>query len=405
MVSDSQKLGVLYVDDEAQALKYFSKLFSEDFRLYTAESVEVAKGILAAESANIAIVVTDQRMPGETGVKLLEHLRANYPKIIRIITTAFADLESAIAAVNSGGVYQYITKPWKLDDFRSSLLRALDYYEVRAQRDALLDQKLSVLQGVLVLDRIRSLAAIAASFEGRLQRPLTALKAYVDQARNIEMQAFGRDELLSLDLWAVARGEGQFLVQAVRNLQKCLSFLGDEPASRSAFELTRSAVQEVLADKKDAGVAIHVRDESSGQVIHCQPRAILQIVRLLLNRVTDMDGEDIDIDVVVRAKDDDQVAIDILPRKRNWNPRQLASLFSGAISKKHWLMGLDMDLLATFLIAYDQGGELQISRAQEPAAIHLTLGRPAEALADIDPSWLEGSFTHSEELLELPSAD
>ncbi len=265
--TDYRQYGVLYVDDEPQALKYFSKLYAEDFRVFTAESAEVARGILEHESSNIALLITDQRMPGETGVKLLEYARASFPSTIRIITTAYSDLESAIAAVNSGGVYQYITKPWKLDDFRAAMIRALDYYEIRNQRDTLLEQKLSVLHGVLVLDRVRSFAAVAASLEGRVQRPIAALKAYIDQARRVETQAFCRDELLSLDLWVVARTEGQFLVQAVRTIQASLAYLGDPVVSQSAAEIVAETVRSATADNHEEGISIHVQDESAGQKV------------------------------------------------------------------------------------------------------------------------------------------
>lgn len=403
--TDYRKYGVLYVDDEPQALKYFSKLYAEDFRVFTAESAEVARSILEHESSNIALLITDQRMPGETGVKLLEYTRASFPSIIRIITTAYSDLESAIAAVNSGGVYQYITKPWKLDDFRAAMIRALDYYEIRSQRDSLLEQKLSVLHGVLVLDRVRSFAAVAASLEGRVQRPIAALKAYIDQARRVESQAFGRDELLSLDLWAVARTEGQFLVQAVRTIQASLAYLGNPTSLQPATDIVAEAIREAVVENPDEGISIQLQDESAGQQVLCQPRAVQQIIRLLLNRVTDMDGDDIVVDVTVRPVDPSSVAVELRPRDRAWDARQVASLFSGVISKKHWLMGLDMDLLSSYFIAFDQGGEIKLSDAGAPAFVRIRFGKPKTPVADIEANWLDEAFNSADNVLELPSAD
>src|ERR1700689_3834045 len=97
---DYKKFAVLYVDDEPQPLKLFRQIFSEVFTVLTAGSVDEALKITIADGNNIGIVITDQRMPQKTGVNLLNKLRQSHPAIIRILTTAYSDLQSAIEAVN-----------------------------------------------------------------------------------------------------------------------------------------------------------------------------------------------------------------------------------------------------------------------------------------------------------------
>ena len=78
--------------------------------------------------------MTDQRMPGEKGVWLLERARQLRPHIIRILVTAYADMDAAIAAVNSGAIYKYVTKPWDPPQLEQTLKRGLEFFMV--QRNA-----------------------------------------------------------------------------------------------------------------------------------------------------------------------------------------------------------------------------------------------------------------------------
>ncbi|HTN76145.1 MAG TPA: response regulator [Pirellulaceae bacterium] len=405
MSTDYRNFGVLYVDDEPQALKYFDKLFADQFRVFTAQSAEIARGVLQREGDQIAVLVTDQRMPGETGVNLLEYARIHHPTVIRIITTAYSDLESAIAAVNSGGIYQYIAKPWKMAEFSAVIQRAIEFYEVRQQRDQLLGQKLSVLQGVLILDRVRSMAAVAASYEGLLRRPFAALRAYVENAKRIEIEAFSQDELLSLDMWTIARSEGQFLVETVRNVQGNLRYIGDPVQEYAIATVVEEAVSAVLAQRQDEGVRIEVHDESQNLVVTCQKKGVVQCLSILLHRLFDLDGEDVVVDITIRQDPPSAVAIELKPRNRRWTVKQISALFSGVISKRNWLMGLDMDLLAAFFIAYDQGGEMVLSLSNEEPALLLRLGLSKDPIPDIGSAWLDEAFQSTMTTLALPSAD
>src|SRR5215468_6050852 len=100
---------VLYVDDEEQALKYFQKGLGREFQVMIATNVAAALEILNKDAAKIGVVVTDQRMPGASGTELLTAIRKQWPAITRIMTTAYSDMESAIAAVNAGAIFKYLT--------------------------------------------------------------------------------------------------------------------------------------------------------------------------------------------------------------------------------------------------------------------------------------------------------
>ncbi|MBX3609342.1 MAG: response regulator [Hydrogenophaga sp.] len=157
---------ILYVDDEAMALKYFERLVGPLAPVLTASSVDEGRSVLDANGADIAVLVCDQRMPGARGNELLRHARDHHPTVVRMLTTAYSDIGEAIEAINSGEIYRYISKPWTLEHLRADLRNALDLAELRAERDSLLRQKLMVEQGRLLGQRLGQLCLMGASLGG-----------------------------------------------------------------------------------------------------------------------------------------------------------------------------------------------------------------------------------------------
>src|SRR5215211_6901613 len=102
---DYKKYAILYVDDEEKSLKYFARAFEDQFRILTATSAQEGLRVLEEHKDAIAVLMTDQRMPGEKGTWLLEKVRQLRPRIVRILATAYSDMDAAIAAVNTGAIY------------------------------------------------------------------------------------------------------------------------------------------------------------------------------------------------------------------------------------------------------------------------------------------------------------
>ena len=156
---------ILYVDDEAMALKYFERLVKPLAPVLTAQSVEEGKAMLRQHAAEIALLVSDQRMPGALGNELLQYARENHPHIVRMLTTAYSELGEAIEAINTGEIYRYINKPWELDNLRTDLRNALELSALRSERDELVRDKLMVQQGQLLANRMASLLMLSAAVQ------------------------------------------------------------------------------------------------------------------------------------------------------------------------------------------------------------------------------------------------
>ena len=127
--------GVLYVDDEINNLNSFKAAFSRDFDIYTAQSAREGRKIL--DSNEIGVIITDQRMPGMTGIEFLESILVVYPDTIRILLTGFSDMNAVMDAINRGQVYKYLVKPWQNDELKLYIQNALEIYHLRRENKEL----------------------------------------------------------------------------------------------------------------------------------------------------------------------------------------------------------------------------------------------------------------------------
>ncbi|NIE63646.1 response regulator [Burkholderia sp. Ax-1719] len=115
---------VVYVDDEELARKYFARSAGSDYEVLLAASADEAISILRSEGARVAILLTDFRMPGRHGGDLLRQVAQEYPHIVRILVTAYADKDALLEAGNSGEVFRILEKPLGVSKVREVLAAA-----------------------------------------------------------------------------------------------------------------------------------------------------------------------------------------------------------------------------------------------------------------------------------------
>jgi two-component system, probable response regulator PhcQ len=180
---DYKSYSILYVDDEAMSLKYFKANFEDRFRIMTALGASEAFRLFELHKDDIGILIADQRMPSMTGVELLEKVRQQRPKMIRMLASAYADLDAAIAAVNTGAIYKYISKPWDIPELEITLMRAMEFFIIQGERDALLREKISALHQLMMTDRLISLGLLASGLGHHLRNALVAVRVFLDLAQ------------------------------------------------------------------------------------------------------------------------------------------------------------------------------------------------------------------------------
>lgn len=127
---------LLVVDDEPDVVQSVQDLLRLNYRVLGATSA--AEGMRLLEGDEVHIVMTDQRMPGMTGVEFLSKVRGEHPEAIRLLFTGYADIRAVIDAINQGNVFRYITKPWDPDELQSVIQQATTQYDLLVERKRLL---------------------------------------------------------------------------------------------------------------------------------------------------------------------------------------------------------------------------------------------------------------------------
>ncbi len=123
---------ILIVDDEPENLRALERLFRQHYEVLTANSGALALEVLREN--DVALLITDQRMPGMTGIELLTSTVALRPRMVRLILTGYTDVDALVEAINCGQVYRYITKPWSNEELRLTVRRALEHFEANKER-------------------------------------------------------------------------------------------------------------------------------------------------------------------------------------------------------------------------------------------------------------------------------
>ncbi len=133
---------LLIVDDEPDVCDSVQNLLRREFRVLKAHSGE--EGFRLMQEEEVHIVMSDQRMPQITGIELLTKLKARHPQAIRMLFTGFADLESIIAAINQGHIFQFMRKPWQPEELLAAVRQAALEYDrletMAMEREHLLEE-------------------------------------------------------------------------------------------------------------------------------------------------------------------------------------------------------------------------------------------------------------------------
>ena len=149
---------IMIVDDEPANLRLLERLFRRDYQVISASSGEEALKLL--NQHDIALLITDQRMPAMTGIELLKRTVSLRPHMVRIILTGYTDVSALVEAINCGHVYKYVAKPWDNQELRLTVERALEHYETTRSRHELeqANKRLSLRLQEMTRGMVRAIA-------------------------------------------------------------------------------------------------------------------------------------------------------------------------------------------------------------------------------------------------------
>jgi response regulator RpfG family c-di-GMP phosphodiesterase len=163
-----EKYCLLVVDDEPDVCDSVHDLLRREFRVLKANSA--AEGYRLIQQEEVHIIMTDQRMPQITGVEFLTNAKARNPRAVRILFTGYSDLESIIAAINQGHVYQFLKKPWQPEELQLAVRQAATEYDrinaCTEESDRLRREVNNLLERVSVLEEEVRRLRVSASKAG-----------------------------------------------------------------------------------------------------------------------------------------------------------------------------------------------------------------------------------------------
>ena len=166
--SPSNNYFILFVDDEEKTRKAFNRLFGDEFKILLAGDGAEGFEVFQERKDEIGVIVTDQKMPRETGVQFLGKVAEIDNDIVRILSTAYAELDAAVAGVNEGGIYRYVTKPWDVPELEITLRRAMELFVLRKQQASHDSSGSMDVDGLILNQRVSSLAfSQAAATDGQ----------------------------------------------------------------------------------------------------------------------------------------------------------------------------------------------------------------------------------------------
>lgn len=163
---DGSKLKLMVVDDEPDNLDLLYRTFRREFQVYKAESGPTALEVLDKEG-EMAVIISDQRMPQMNGTEFLGRTVERFPDTIRILLTGYTDVEDLVEAINSGQVFKYITKPWNPTELKAVVQQASETYGVLKRRT---DELRRALQRETIFNAVTSAIRESLDYRSMLQK-------------------------------------------------------------------------------------------------------------------------------------------------------------------------------------------------------------------------------------------
>ncbi len=278
---------ILYVDDELLSLKYFQQFVGAEFQVITCPSAEEAALIVKERHEEIGVVISDQRLKGTPGTVFLAHLRQTYPHIVRILATAFADINTAVSAINDGAIYQYVAKPWDPIKLLQSLRGGMEHFVLCAERERLLKEKASMSRQLIASDRLASYGALAEGINHHIRNALVPMQTYLQLVGGGDEQQSSFYGDYDKEFVQELHGEAK---KQLRRITDMLGQLASVPATHqfakdhavSVHGLWLEVIDQFDVPLEDRNIHVSVTARESVPTVTCSRDKLSQVFRLIL---------------------------------------------------------------------------------------------------------------------------
>jgi signal transduction histidine kinase len=369
---------LLFVDDDEENLIVCEAHCERDFDVLTCTGADRALELLIEHE--IGVIIADQRMPGTSGVELLERVRIEHPDVVRLLITAYSDVTAAIAAINRGQVRRYIRKPWDPNELRAELKDALEIYEM--------SRKLRSLSVRLrETERVYSLGIIAASVAHELSNPVTwlhdGLRHVKSELSKLEQQVQGATP--NPEVTARIRSIEDALDDAQVGAQRILEIVrGIELPNRQRDSLEivdldgviELSLKLVAGELRGAATVIY-EPQLRPHVRASQTKVSQIVLNLVINAIQAMEGlpKDKSLIKLKVTTDDAWVYLSVSDSGEGVPPSWREKVFDPFFTTKQ-KQGTGLGLAICHQIAVDLGGSLRVEDDPELGGARFVLQLP-----------------------------
>ncbi len=380
---------ILYVDDEEKALHYFKEIFEDEYVIHIANNAMDGYRILQTYGPQIGLLLTDQRMPGPSGVELMEHAKKLNPNLARILVTAYTDYQAAVDAVNSGRCFRYLHKPWDPEELGQVIRHAMDYYSALVEREQLLAEKADTVRHMLSADKISGLGILAEGLNHHLRNALTVVRAFIDLAPMKLMEEIGGVHPRDPSFWLDVQHQAQ---SQLERIQLLLSRLAEGSHAKQLERQDECTLLAVLAEMKDV-FAASLKEKDIQLDFQVSPdlkfrvnnSRFLQMWRLIfMEELTHLNnGDTIQISAEVRPDLSGRPQINMYVRDTGvWEGKDRpVNLFDPFYTRSRKPDDFGVNMMACYVTMHLHGGTAE-ARHLEPRGLELKLTMPLE------PNWV-----------------
>lgn len=387
---DYKRFAVLYVDDEEKSLRNTSRILSPNLRVITAPSGEEGLRLLQEHQDELGIIISDQRMPGMQGVQLLEQARLIRPRIIRMLATAYTDMDAAVAAINSGAIYKYVSKPFDYDALEITLKRALEFFLLQRERDALLREKLSVVHKMVITDRVLGLGVMASGLSHNLRNSMAAVRTFLELTPEmLHRERLDLDRLQHPSFWHDFHSKVQDRLKAVIAVLDGVSEFTEPPPALprhpvDAAALLNSTLETLRDEFRAKGIAVINRTPPTLPSLQVDGDRFPKLFELLLREELQnlQPGHTLELDArLLEPAGAAPAELEfILSDNGPGLPEEaLRSAFDPFFARTDQSNEFGIGLMACFFIVHHHGGRIEVQARPEGGLCHrisLPLERP-----------------------------
>jgi two-component system probable response regulator PhcQ len=389
---DYKKFAILYVDDEEKSLKGFARAFGDDFQIYTATNAVDGLKILQEKKGAVAILMTDQRMPGEKGTWLLARAREISPSTLRYLVTAYSEFGDAIAAINDGGIFHYVSKPWEPTHLEGQLRRGMEFFLMQRENEQLAKEKIETLRNLMVADRLVSLGMLTAGLSHHIRNALVTVKTFLELAPAI-MQEEKTDptKVRNQEFWTDYHRNVLGQIDKINNLLKDLWSASEKPETQTTEKVNlHNLVNETVAGQQAEVTSkqVAIRNEIAVDLpfIVAERAKFNRLFELLLKEELASLPPGSQITFTAKLNETGaipQICLQIVDNGPGLSAERLQCLFDPFMVRADAPSEYGIHLMGCFFIVHHHGGRIEAT-SEEGTGTTFTLHLPVSPVRSLD---------------------